>query len=53
MDVKSIKKMILGISITLFGGFMFIGPTGPLAVVGFIMLILGLVISIVGFLQKD
>ena len=49
----SIKKMILGIAVMLFGGFWMLSVSGELRGVGFPVLLVGLIIVVAGFFQKD
>jgi len=46
MGLKPIKTMLLGIMIMLLGGF---GTTGPLRSI----ILIGLIIGVFGFFQKD
>jgi len=48
MNLQPIKTMLLGIMILLFGGFIY--PADGLQI---LLLIIGLVIGIFGFFQKD
>ncbi len=54
MRSKSIKTMILGLAIMLFGGIWMLGVSGELSgFIGFPALLVGLIIVITGFFQKD
>ncbi len=54
MNLKSIKTMILGIAIMLFGGIWMLSVSGELSgFIGFPVLLVGLIIIIAGFFQKD
>jgi len=54
MNLKSIKTMILGIAIMLFGGIWMLNASGELSgFIGFPAILVGLIIIIVGFFQKD
>ncbi len=53
MDIKSIKTMILGIIIMLFGESLFTASTGTFGTIALLIVVLGLIIGIIGFFQKD
>ena len=54
MNLKSIKTMILGIAMMLFGGIWMLNVSGGLSgLIGFPVILAGLVIVISGFFQKD
>jgi len=47
------KAMLLGISITLFGGILAVDPDSNLGGIEYLIVLLGLVVSIIGFVKKD
>jgi len=53
MNNKSIKTMVLGIIVILFGGFIMLDSSSDLKGIEFFILIIGLIIGIVGFFQKN
>jgi len=50
---KSIKTMLLGIMIMLFGGFIVLDPASNLRGIEFFIILIGLIIGIFGVIQKD
>lgn len=53
MDLNSIKIMILGLMILLIGGIISLDATITLRGFEIIIMIIGIVIGIIGFLKKD
>ena len=51
--VSGIKLMLLGINITLFGGIIAVDPSSNLGGVEYLISLIGLIFSIVGFGKKD
>lgn len=51
--VSGLKIMLLGISITLFGGIIAVDPNSNLGGIEYLIALLGVVISVVGFGKKD
>ena len=45
--------MLLGISITLFGGILAVDPDSNLGGIEYLIVLLGLVVSVIGFVKKD
>jgi hypothetical protein len=52
MSMRSIKWMLLGICIMLFGGFILADPSSNLGGIEFIIMLIGLFISVAGFMIK-
>ena len=53
MNLKSIKTMILGIAIMLFGGIWMLSVSGGLSgLIGFSVILAGLIIIIAGFFRR-
>jgi uncharacterized membrane protein HdeD (DUF308 family) len=50
---KSIKTMLLGIMIILFGGFILLDPASSLGGIEFFIIVIGLIIGFFGMIQKD
>ncbi len=53
MSNKSIKTMLLGIMVMLFGGFIVLDPASNLGGIEFFIILTGLIIGIFGMVQKD
>lgn len=53
MSNKSIKTMLLGIMIMLFGGFTILDPASNLGGIEHFMVFIGLIIGIFGMVLKD
>lgn len=53
MSIKSIKIMILGVQIMLLGGFIIDDPSTNLKGIEFLIILIGLLIGIIGFLEKN
>lgn len=51
--VSSLKIMLLGISIILFGGILAVDPNSNLGGMEYLIALLGLIISVVGFAKGD
>lgn len=51
--VSSLKIMLLGISIILFGGIIAVDPNSNLGGIEYLIVLLGLIISVVGFAKRD
>jgi hypothetical protein len=51
--VSGIKLMLLGISITLFGGILAVDPKANIGGIEYLITLVGLVFSIIGFGKKD
>ncbi len=51
--VSGIKLMLLGISITLFGGILAVDPETNIGGIEYLITLIGLVFSIIGFGKKD
>lgn len=51
--VSGIKLMLLGINITLFGGILAVDPNTSLGGFEYLIALIGLIFSIVGFGKKD
>ncbi len=50
---KSIKIMLLGIMVMLFGGFIVLDPASNLGGIEHLIIFIGLTIGIFGMIQKD
>jgi len=53
MNLKTIKTMILGTMIMLLGGFIMADPSSSLGGLEFLIVLIGLIVGIFGFFQKD
>lgn len=49
---SEIQKMLLGIEITIIGGIIAIDPTSSLGGIEYLFVLLGLIVSILGFRQN-
>ena len=52
-DISSSKFMLLGMNITLFGGIIVVDPDCDIGFIGYLIAIIGVIISIVGLVKKD
>ena len=50
---SGVKVMLLGINITLLGGIIAVDPNSNLGGIEYLIVLLGLVVSIIGFGKKD
>jgi hypothetical protein len=50
---SGIKDMLLGINITLFGGILAVDPNSNLGGIEYIIVLLGLIISIIGLKKEN
>lgn len=50
---STVKVMLLGINLTLFGGMLEIGPHSNIGGVGYLIALLGVIISAIGFRKND
>lgn len=51
--MKSLKLMTLGICFILFGGVLFLDSSTSIGGIDFFIMLIGLILSIVGFLKND
>lgn len=51
--VSSLKIMLLGIGMTIFGGIIAIDPDSNLGGIEYLIVFVGFLISLVGFVKKD
>lgn len=51
--VSGVKIMLLGISIMIFGGILAVDPDATLGGMEYLIVLIGLIISIVGFGKKE
>lgn len=51
--VSGVKIMLLGISITIFGGILAVDPNSSLGGIEYLISFIGLIISIIGFGKRD
>lgn len=51
--VSGLKIMLLGISIILFGGILIVDPSTTLGGIEYLIALLGLILSVVGFGKRD
>lgn len=52
-NASGIKLMLLGISVILFGGILVIDPNTNIEGIEYLIILVGLVLSIMGFGKKD
>lgn len=50
---SGVKIMLLGISITIFGGILAVDPNSSLGGIEYLISFIGLIISIIGFGKRD
>lgn len=51
--VSGLKVMLLGINITIFGGIIVVDPNSNLGSIEYLIVLIGLIISIIGLWKKD
>lgn len=51
--ISSVKLMMLGINITLFGGIIVLNTNTDFISIGYLISFLGLIISVLGLVKKD
>lgn len=51
--VSGVKIMLLGISITIFGGILAIDPNSNLGGIEYLVSFIGMILSVVGFGKRD
>lgn len=52
-EVSGIKVMLLGINVTLIGGIIAVDPNSNLGGIEYLIVLLGLIISIIGLRKED
>jgi len=51
--VSSVKVMLLGLNLTLFGGIIAVDPNSNLGGIEYLIALLGLIVSVIGLGKKD
>lgn len=52
-STSGVKVMLLGINITLLGGIIAVDPNSNLGGIEYLIVLLGLIVSIIGLVKKD